>query len=273
MGSPSKLILSRSGSILQVLLDDPATKNALSEQMVNELRAVAQQAADDTGLRCIVLRGARGNFCAGGNLADFQRMMQLPVPIEAADPIAAANRQFGRMLQEWLALPQVVITAVEGAAMGGALGLLAIADIALATGSAQFAMPETGLGLPPAQIAPFLALRIGETQTRRLAMTGARIDGWQALEIGLVGEVHEGQDELDVALQRTLQKVLRNAPRALAATKAILLQNGASALDAALDFAALQFAKALRNGDAAEGVAAFSAKRPATWVDLPSDTP
>ncbi len=272
MGNPQKLRLSRGGSILHVALDDAPTKNALSEQMVGELHEVARVAAGDAGLRCIVLRGAHGNFCAGGNFGDFQRMMQMPAPVEGIDPIATANRQFGSMLQAWLALPQVVIAVIEGAAMGGGLGLLAIADISLAAGSAQLAMPEVSLGLPPAQIAPFIAMRIGQAQARRLALTAARIDGWQALDVGLVSEVHEGTAELEVALHKALQKVLRGAPRALAATKAILRQEVA-ALDATLDFAALQFATALRNDDAAEGVAAFAAKRAAAWIENSSEAP
>jgi isohexenylglutaconyl-CoA hydratase len=270
--APQKLRLSRNGSILHVALDDAPTRNALSEQMVGELHAVASEAAGDAGLRCIVLRGAHGNFCAGGNFGDFQRMMQMPLPDDGLDPIATANRRFGSMLQAWLALPQVVIAVVEGAAMGGGLGLLAIADIALAAGGAQLAMPEVGLGLPPAQIAPFIALRIGQARTRRLALTAARFDGWQALDIGLVSEVYEGPAELEVALQKTLQKVLHGAPRALAATKAILRQE-VTGLDTTLDFAALQFAKALRNGDAAEGVAAFADKRAAAWVEIPPEAP
>jgi len=253
-------------------LDQPSTRNALSQQMVVELREVAAQCVQDAGVRCIVLRGARGNFCAGGNFADFQKMMQIPAPIEGEDPIAVANREFGRMLQDWLALPQVVIAVVEGAAMGGGLGLVAIADIALAEGGAQFAMPETSIGLPPAQIAPFVVLRIGQSQTRRLALTAARLDGWQALEAGLVSEVMEGAAELDVAVQKILRSVLRGAPRALASTKAILQHRDAPGIDETLDFAAQQFAKALRNGDAADGVSAYTAKRAAAWVELPPES-
>jgi isohexenylglutaconyl-CoA hydratase len=271
MSDLQNLILTRNGSILHVTLNHPATRNALSRQMVIELRKVAEQSTQDAGLRCIVLRGARGNFCAGGNFADFQQMIQSPAPAEGEDPIATANREFGRMLQEWLKLPQVVIAVVEGAAMGGGLGLVAIADMVLTEGGAQFAMPETSIGLPPAQIAPFVALRIGQSQTRRLALTAARLVGWQALQAGLVSEVLEGATELEVALQKTLRSILRSAPRALASTKAILQHRDAVWIDETLDFAAQQFAKALRNGDAAEGVSAYTEKRTAVWVELPPE--
>lgn len=263
------LIVERSRNVLHVTLNNPATRNSLSQQMVRELREVGRQCLQDTSLRCVVLRGAHGNFCAGGNFADFQHMMLSPVPPDAEDPIAVANREFGRMLQDWRNVPQVLIVVIEGAAMGGGVGLAAIADMTLAEGGAQFAMPETSLGLPPAQIAPFVALRIGQAHTRRLTLTASRIDGWQALDVGLVTEVLEGPEELDVALEKTLRAVLRSAPRALASTKAILNHHDAQWLDATLDFAALEFAKALRSGDAAEGVAAYQAKRAATWVEVP----
>lgn len=274
MNNFENLLVKRAGNVLHVTLNNPSARNALSHQMVTELRATAEQCAQDSGLRCIVLRGAGGNFCAGGNFADFQQMMSTSLPEDAhsrADPIAVLNREFGRMLQEWRNVPQVLIAVVEGAAMGGGVGLAAVADVTLAEGGAQFAMPENSLGLPPAQIAPFVALRIGQTQARRLMLTAARIDAWQAQEVGLVTEVLEGAAELEAALQKNLRAFLRNAPRAIASTKAILNRKDDAWLDHVLDFAAQEFAAALRNGDAAEGVAAFGAKRAAKWVETEAE--
>lgn len=264
----STLEVRRAGNVLQVTLDQPQTRNALSARMVAELREVARRCLQDASLRCVVLRGAGGNFCAGGNLGDFREMMRMPTADGAADPIAAANRAFGRMLQDWKALPQVLLAAVEGAAIGGGLGLAVICDLVLAEAGAQFAMPETSLGLPPAQIAPFVALRIGAAPTRRLALGAARIGATEAMACGLVDQVLVGTAALDDALRKTVAGVLRCAPGALAATKAILArQDGGQKLDAVLDFAAQQFAAALRSGDAAEGIAAFSEKRAAGWVE------
>ncbi|RZI42389.1 enoyl-CoA hydratase/isomerase family protein [Herbaspirillum sp. HC18] len=259
----------RAGGTLHVTLNQPQTRNALSAQMVAELHELAVQCAADVELRCIVLRGAGGNFCAGGNFGDFQRMMQMPHEAGTPDPIAVANRDFGKMLQAWHALPQVVIAVVEGAAMGGGFGLAAVSDLCLAESGAQFAMPETSLGLPPAQIAPFVALRIGQARTRRLALTATRIGAAEAHAVGLVDEVHEGAEALSTALDKTLRAVLRCAPGALRSTKAILAR-GDEPLDATLDFAAGQFAHALRNGEAAEGVRAFGEKRPAAWAEQPA---
>lgn len=268
------LLHERRQGVLHVTLNQPATRNALSAQMVQDLRAVAALCSGDPDLRCIVLRGAGGNFCAGGNFADFQQMMQSEPTPGAPDPIAVANREFGHMLQEWSTLPQPVVAVVEGAAMGGGVGLVAISDIVLADQGARFAMPEASLGLPPAQIAPFVARRIGAARTRGLALTAARIGANEALGIGLIDQVAIGADELQRAADATLAAVLQCAPRALAATKAILGHDGKhgdhdGALDATLDFAAEHFALALRNGDAAEGVRAFTEKRLPRWAPKP----
>ncbi len=257
------------GSVLHVTLNQPATRNALSAEMVRELRQVAEQAAENPAARCIVLRGAGGNFCAGGNFDDFRKMMQSRPSPGDEDPIVSANRDFGRMLQQWQALPQVVIAVVEGAAMGGGVGLAAVSDIVLAEAGAQFAMPEVALGLPPAQIAPFVAARLGDACARRLALTAARIGAREAKTLGLVHEVTEGAAALEALWRETAAAVLRGAPGALAATKAILALRQTASLDATLDAAAVHFSRALREGEAEAGVRAFREKRPAPWVERP----
>ncbi len=270
MTSPAILDVQRAGSVLYVTLNQPATRNALSARMVAELREAARLCARDTGVRCVVLRGAGGNFCAGGNLGDFQQMMQSQPVAGAPDPIALANREFGYLLQEWKALPQVLVAVIEGAAIGGGLGLATVCDLVLAEAGAKFAMPEASLGLPPAQIAPFVALRIGAARTRRMALTAARLSAAGAMACGLVDQVLTGADALDGALHKTLAEVLRCAPGALASTKAILARHdGQRSLDDTLDFAAQQFATALRSGEAAEGVHAFGEKRAAAWTERP----
>ena len=162
------------------------------------------------------------------------------------------------------------MAVIEGTAVGGGLGLAAVCDLVLAEAAAKFAMPEASLGLPPAQIAPFVAMRSGAAQTRRLALTAARLSAAEAMACGLVDQVLAGSVALDGALRQTLADVLRCAPGALASTKAILArQDGTEPLDATLDFAAQQFAMALRGGEAAEGVHAFGEKRVAAWVERP----
>ena len=120
------------------------------------------------------MRGAGGFFCAGADLKNMMGGMKPPKAGEP-DPLVAMNRGFGTMLRQVQAATQVVIVVCEGAALAGGMGLVCVSDIALAHAECKFGVPETARGLPPAQIAPFLVERIGLTQIRRLALTGAQL--------------------------------------------------------------------------------------------------
>ena len=122
-------------------LNAPATRNALTDEMVWALRAACERAQCDTALRAVVLRGAGGHFCAGGSLGSFASAIGRPHG-EGIDPLIAVNREFGHLLQALSALPQVLIAAVQGSAMGGGVGLVCCADHVLAATDAQFATPE-----------------------------------------------------------------------------------------------------------------------------------
>lgn len=262
----SKLRKLRQGGFLFLTLDDAATRNALSPEMVGELRAAFDAAAADACVRAVVLRGANGFFCAGGSMGSFQKSQQSAAGAGETDPIAANNRQFGDFMIALARLPKVVVAVVEGAAMGGGFGLACAADIALARADAKFALSETTLGLVPAQIAPFVVARIGQAQARRLALAGERIDGIEALRIGLVDFVAEDATALEVKLLAVLQGIARCAPGANAATKALFQDCADLELGPILDRAARSFARQMR-GEGAEGVAAFRDKRDAAWVE------
>ena len=256
----------RRGGFLYLTLDDAPTRNALSPQMVEELQAALDAAAADAMLRAVVLRGANGVFCAGGSMGNFQERLKSEEAQGGADPIATHNRSFGYFLTALAHLPKVLVAVVEGAAMGGGFGLACVADIVLARSDAKFALSETTLGLVPAQIAPFVVARIGQARARRLALTGERIDGAEAQRIGLADFVAEDTIALEARLLAVLQGIVRCAPGANAATKALLQQCAEAELAPILDRAAQAFARALRS-EGAEGVAAFRGKRDAAWVE------
>jgi isohexenylglutaconyl-CoA hydratase len=261
----SKLRKLRQGGFLFLTLDDAPTRNALSPEMVEELRVATIVAAADATLRAVVLRGANGFFCAGGSMGDFQKGQQSAAAGEA-DPIAANNRRFGDFMIALARLPKVLVAVVEGAAMGGGFGLACAADVVLARSDAKFALSETTLGLVPAQIAPFVVARIGQASARRLALTGERIDGAEAQRIGLVDFVAADATGLEARLLAVLQGIARCAPGANAATKALLQECAELELAPILDRAAQAFARQMRS-EGAEGVAAFRDKRDAAWVE------
>ena len=253
------------GAFVYALLDAPATRNALTDAMVAALRDAVAHAESQPGVRALVLRGAGGSFCAGGDFGGFRALMAAPASATGTDPIATFNRAFGAMLERLQACAVPTIAVVEGAAIGGGCGLAAACDFVLTARTAQFGMPEVTLGLPPAQIAPFVAARLGSGPALRLMLTGRRLGAAHAFDAGLADIVAEPA-ELDAQLHALLADLGRAEPAALRATKAIVRQRAQATLPDTLDFAATQFAASLRSGSAAEGIAALTAKRPAGWV-------
>ncbi len=264
------LLLRREGWRLHVTLNRPAAKNAMTFAMVREMTAVFTAIADDRSLRAVILRGADGNFCAGGDIKDMAAARGSEPGPDGKDPLAVGNRLFGAMLTRVEAAPQAVVAVLEGAVMGGGFGLCCVSDIAIAGDSARFRLPETGLGVPPAQIAPFIVRRLGLTQARRLAVTGGSLDATQALTLGLVHYNVSSGTGLEDQLARTLTDIGRCAPGAVATTKRLVLAAAgvhADDLEALLDGAADDFARAARGPESVEGMTAFLHKRSPSWSD------
>ncbi len=258
------------GAFVCATLDAPASRNALTDAMVSGLLDALATAERAPEVRALVIGGAGRTFCAGGDFSGFKALMAEPAPTQGPDPIAGFNRSFGAMLERLSNASVATIAVVEGAAMGGGVGLAACCDFVLASSTAQFGMPEVTLGLPPAQIAPFVAMRLGHGPALRLMLTGRRISAAQALACGLADEVLEA-DALEVRLQSLLTELGRAEPAALRATKAILQRRSHEPLGATLDFASTAFAASLRSDTAAHGLAALAAKRAAPWVTAPSE--
>ncbi|WP_428312616.1 enoyl-CoA hydratase/isomerase family protein [Hydrocarboniphaga sp.] len=257
------IALSLDDGVLHLRLNRPEARNAMNPQMLAEIGAVFDAVRDRLDVRVVVLRGAGGHFCAGADLKSLGSGAKTPGD---RDPVATLNRRFGTMLQQVEAASQVVIAVCEGAVLGGGFGLACVADITLAQAQARFGLPETTRGLPPAQIAPFVAARIGLSQARRLCLSGAQFDGIEARRLGLAHECYDDSAALDAGVAATIAAVLRCAPQANAITKAILMNAGRHDLDARLDAAAVQFSECTRGAEAAEGISAFMQKRAARWA-------
>ena len=153
------LILEAQGSVLTIWFNRPQAKNSLSSEMVSELHAVLDVAAQDASLRTLIIRGKGGVFCAGADIKGFKSGLQDVEP--NAEDVARGNRFFGDLMIKLNEQPQTVIMLVEGAAIGGGLGLCCIGDVTIVTRDAKFRLSETSLGIPPAQIAPFVTERVG----------------------------------------------------------------------------------------------------------------
>ncbi len=261
------LALHRAGPVLHVTLNRPEVRHAMSLQMVRELRAVLAQAelgdGRDDAVRVIVLRGAGGHFCAGADLKDMAASRARLV--DNPNALAETNAAFGELCVAYASTGLAVVAVLEGSVMGGGFGLACVADVALAGGSVLFRLPETGLGLIPAQIGPFLVERLGYAEAKRLAVTGAKIGAQEALALRLVHEVH-ADALLGEALDRVLCDILACAPGAVAATKALIAKARFAPPAALVAEAAQVFSAAALGPEGVEGTMAFIQKRKAKWV-------
>ena len=257
-----EVLLERQGSVLRIWLNRPEARNALSAEMVTELNNVLDAVRDDRSIRSLVIRGKGGVFCAGGDIKGFKSSLQTDAK---HTDVAKSNRSFGDLMIKLNEQPQVVIMLVEGGAIGGGLGLSCVADVTIVTKDARFRLSETSLGIPPAQIAPFVTERVGLTQARRLMLTGARFKGEEAVQLGVAHFVVDDAQAMEQRCSEVLKDISACAPAANVVTKAIIFETLRLPRSDALDFAANGFADCILSSEGREGVSAFIEKRPASW--------
>ena len=257
------LVHHQAGPVLHLTLNRPEVRNAMSMAMVLELRQALAAAEADGDTRVLVLRGAGGHFCAGADLRDMAGARAKLA--EDPEALVKVNAAFGELCVAYASTGLATVAVLEGTVMGGGLGLACVVDVALAGSGAVFRLPETSLGVVPAQIAPFLVERLGYAEAKRLAVTGGRLDSQAALTLRLVHAVHAA-GALDHALAAVLADILHCAPGAVAATKALMARARFHAPASLVRHAAEVFSQAALGPEGLEGTTAFLEKRKANWV-------
>jgi methylglutaconyl-CoA hydratase len=216
MSEPATIHVRRLANVDYVTLNRPEVRNAFNEVVIAELTAWAEAAAKDQSLCAVVIGGAGPSFCAGADLTWMSKMAGYTQEENLRDARAAAA-----MFAAIDALPVPVIAQVQGAALGGGAGLVAVADIAVAAEDATFGFTEVKLGLIPAIIAPYALAKIGPSAARELFITGRRFDAAHAKAIGLVHTVVPESELID-GVNRYLIDIAKNGPEAMSAAKALL---------------------------------------------------
>lgn len=239
-----------------ITLDSPGNRNALTEALVAELLDHLRAAVAEPAARAIVLTGRGPAFCAGADLknrgANVARDADEPSP-------------FVQVLDLMWNGPKPVVGAINGAAFGGGLGLVAACDIAVAAEDARFSFSEVRLGLVPAMISVVVVPKIGPNETLRLFLTGERFSGARAVDYGLVHRAVPGA-ELEAAVQEQLDLLARAGPNALAEAKQLVRSVSRLPMEEAFRFAEKKIATLFRSDEAAEGMAAFAEKRKPAWA-------
>jgi methylglutaconyl-CoA hydratase len=252
--------------IARVTLDRPAVRNAFDATLIAELRTAFLTFAKESAveLRAVVIAGAGPSFCAGADVAWMRAAMALDREANEADAMAMAE-----MFEAIDSCPAPVIARVQGAALGGGMGLCAVADIVIAESGTRFGFTETRLGILPAVISPFVIAKIGETHARALFPGGRRFDAVRAQRIGLVHEIVEGEAALDAAVAAAIGDLLASGPTAARAAKSIVrevrgLPHGSSKWHTARVIATQR-----QTEEAQDGFRAFADRRPAGWIPDP----
>ncbi len=244
-----------------IWMNRPERHNAFDEHLIEGLTATLRQLGEDDAIRAVVLAGRGKSFSAGADIDWMRRQGEAPEDRNREDALRLA--ELFRILST---LQKPTIARVQGAAVGGGLGLAAACDIVVATPAASFAMPEVRLGIIPAVISPYVADAIGARQCRRYMLTGERIAAADAFRLGLVHEVAD-EAELDKVVEGFVTALEQSAPGAVAEAKDLLAAISHRPRDSALlEETAERLVKRRATREAQEGLAAFLAKRTPSWV-------
>ena len=252
--------LEQRGAVAVVSLDRPEVRNAFDGAMVDELTRVYRQAASDDGVRAVLLQAEGEVFSAGADLAWMQRMAGASPQENLADA-----RRLAQLMQTVDTCPKPTIARIQGPALGGAVGLVACCDIAIAAENAEFALSEVRLGLIPSVIGPYVVRAIGPRAARRLFLTAHRIKAPEALRLGLVHETVPANG-LDDAVARLVVAILAGGPSAQAVAKALVADMVRPIDDELIEETARRIAGIRATTEAREGLAAFLEKRKPRWA-------
>src|SRR5918997_1633784 len=247
------------GPVATVTLARLEARNALNATLIEELTRCFEELAEDESIRVVVLTGEGPSFCAGADIAYMRDTAGFSYEENLEDA-----RRLADMFLAVDDLPKPVVAKVLGAAIGGGVGLVAAADVAVAEEGTRFAFSEVRLGIAPATIAPFVVRKIGHSRARALFLTGERFDADLAREVGLVHWIAP-REELDAAVERVIAQLLQGGPAAQAAIKEALRQVEATEPMEALGIMT-QLTAELRVGEEGqEGLGAFLEKREPFW--------
>jgi methylglutaconyl-CoA hydratase len=260
MGELQTVRLEVSGRVARVTLARPDIRNAFNEVMIRELRQVFGQLRGEAGVRAVVLSGEGSAFCAGADLHWMRRVLEYSYEENLKDSLELAH-----LMREIYELPRPVVGRINGPAIGGGTGLVAVCDIAVASDQAVFSFSEVKIGLVPACISPYVLKRVGERFAREYFMTGERLTARKALECGLVNRVVPAA-ELDRTVEELLEKLCSSGPQALATCKRMVREVAEMDLDRAGPATAEMIAKLRMSDEGQEGMSAFLERRKPRWV-------
>lgn len=250
-----------SGPVATLWMNRPDRHNAFDETLIAEITAACVALNEDIDVRVVILAGRGKSFSAGADLNWMKRAANNGLDDNLYDARALAH-----MLRVLAEMKKPTIARVQGAALGGGMGLAAACDIAVASTKAVFATSEVKFGIIPAAISPYVLRAIGARQASRYFQSAERIDAVRARDIGLVHETVE-PEQLDAKVSEIVDSLLQGGPLSQAAAKELIRAvSGRPINDALVDDTAHRIAHLRATPEAREGIAAFLDKRQPNWI-------
>lgn len=254
------ILIERAGAVASVVLNRPRNHNALTPEMIVELRQIFEQLGSDDDVRLIVLRGRGRSFCAGADLGSMRAAAEFTFEENVADGQAIFD-----LMAAVDGCPKPVVAAVQGAAIGGGAGLVSCCDIAIAVSDTIFAFSEVRLGLAPAVISPFVVPKIGAGSARELFLTGERFSAERAQRDGLIQHVVQDEAALEITVEDRVAQLLQAAPGAQAAVKEMIRELGLRPRESLGAYTSELIARRRAGEEGREGMNAFLEKRKPWW--------
>jgi methylglutaconyl-CoA hydratase len=256
------LLIEEGDGVLTVTLNRPEVHNAFNDELISEAIDLFQNIGGGTGaspvLRAVVLRGTGANFCAGADLNWMSKMVSYTRDQNIHDSSLLA-KMFALMNE----CPIPLIGAVQGAAIGGGVGLVAVCDIVIAARETKFGLSEVKLGILPAVISPYVIAKIGTTHARALFLSGERFDAERALRIGLV---HRLVDDVDAAVAETVKQLKTSGPEAVRACKQLIAFVAGNEQAESIPYTIEAIATRRVSEEGQQGMQAFLKKEKAPWA-------
>ena len=249
-----------SDGVLTVTLDRPDVHNAFNDELISEAIDLFGN-IDVEATRVVVLKGTGKNFCAGADLNWMSRMVSYTREENVRD-----SSQLAKMYALMNECPVPVVGRIQGAAIGGGVGLVAVCDVAITTANTQFGLSEVKLGILPAVISPYVIAKIGQSHARALFLTGERFPAERALHIGLVHRIVEDIEALDAAVYETVTQLKTSGPQAVRECKRLISFVAGHELADAIPYTIEAIAARRTSEEGQGGMSAFLKKELAPWI-------
>jgi methylglutaconyl-CoA hydratase len=249
------------GRIGKVTFCRPEVHNAFNDQVIDEMTFAFKRLKTDSDVRVVILSGDGKSFCAGADLNWMRRVKD-----SAFEDNLDEARRLADLFWDIYSFPKPVIGRINGAAIGGGTGFVAVTDIAVAAQSAVFSFSEVKIGVVPACISPYVIKRVGEGKAREFFLTGERLTSERALEAGLVNRAVP-DEMLDATVNGLVESLLSSGPEAIRVCKELLQTVPALTVDDFKEYTARVIAELRQSPEGQEGMDAFLNKRRPKWVE------